>query len=258
MLNKERWKGSALMAGVRLKEGADVRGTARPASPIPRWERLLDRVVLGLGRSPWGKSGLGRPRGIMHIFRLVERILKWRRPLRPVRAGGILRFEIAPLPAREIVLRGDEVVRRGELSIILHFDNPTLAALSADEPSVRLLTWRLVRIAGQDFEALAQLVQQGDIPAGVRVIWAETVFYQVLRRFGFTLRPAEPSLRAPFARLFMLSLLAIYGRPRPLARGGRSLDHLRIGEAWLSIDDLLERFPSRPSNVRVTAIGRGG
>ncbi|MGH2345674.1 MAG: hypothetical protein ACRDG4_10645, partial [Chloroflexota bacterium] len=65
-------------------------------------------------------------------------------------------------------------------------------------------------------------------------------------------------LRAPFARLFMLSMLAIYGRPRHLAQGGRALDHLRIGEAWLSIDDLLDRFPSHPLDQRVPAIGCRG
>lgn len=184
----------------------------------------------------------------MHIFRLVERILERRRPTRLVREGGITRFEIAPLPVREIVLRDGAVVQRGELCVGLHFDNPTLAALTADEPSVRRLTWRLTRIGGEDLEALAQLIRQGTIPAGIRVIWTETVFYQALQRFGFTLRPAEPSLRAPFARLFMLAMLAIYGRPRPLAQGGRALDHLRLGEAWLSIDDLLARFPSLPPN----------
>lgn len=194
----------------------------------------------------------------MHIFRLVERILERMRPLRPVREGGIVRYEIVPLPARAIVLRDNEVVRRGEPCVGLHFANPTLAALSAHEPSIRFLTWRLARIGGQDLEALAQLVRQGAIPAGIRVIWAETVFYQALQRFGFTVRPAEPSLRAPFARLFMLSMLAIYGRPRPLAQGGRALDHLRIGEAWLSIDDLLDRFPSHPLDQRVPAIGCRG
>jgi hypothetical protein len=179
----------------------------------------------------------------MHIFQLVERFLEWRRPARLAREGGITRFEIAPLPVRKIVLGDGAVVRRGELCVILHFDNPTLAALSAGEPSVRRLTWRLARIGGEDLEALAQLVRQGEIPAGIRAIWAETVFHQALPRFGFAVRPAEASLRAPFARLFMLSILAIYGRPRQLALGGRALDHLRIGEAWQSIEQFLERFP---------------
>jgi hypothetical protein len=190
----------------------------------------------------------------MHIFRLVERILERIRPLRPVREGGILRFEIVPLPSRPIVLCGGEVVRHGEPCVSLHFDNCILAALSADDPDVRHLTWRLARIGVQDLGAIAQLVRQGDIPAGTRVIWAETIFYESLLRFGFAIRPAKPGLRAPFARLFLLTMLAIYGRPRHSSRGGRALDHLRLGEAWLPIDDLLARFPTHPADAPAPAI----
>lgn len=56
----------------------------------------------------------------MHIFHLVERVMERNHPPRLVREGGILRYEIAPLPARKIVLRGDEVVRRGAACVILH------------------------------------------------------------------------------------------------------------------------------------------
>jgi hypothetical protein len=192
----------------------------------------------------------------MHVFRLVERIMERTRPLRPVREGGILRFDIAPLPARDIVLRDGSVVRHGERCVILHFDNRMLAARSANEPSVRVLTWRLARMGGQDLEALARRIRQGDIPPGIRVIWAETVFYEALVRFGFTIRPAAPGLRAPFARLFMLAMLATYGRPRHLSQDGRTIDHLRLGEAWLLIDDLLDRFPVPLSDAQAPAACR--
>ena len=215
-----------------------------PNSPIPRWEHWLDRIVLALGRSPWGESGFGRPRGLMHVFRLAERILSWGHTVRPLGEGGILRYEISRLPVSLIGTRGAELLQRGDRCVILHFDNSTLATLSAGEPNLRRLTWRLARICGQDLEILAQLARQGAIPPGIQAIWAETLVYHALRRWGFATRLAQPTIRTPFARLFMLAILAIYGRPRQLSQGGRALDHLRLGEAWISIEELLERFPA--------------
>ncbi|HVC81346.1 MAG TPA: hypothetical protein VNL35_12700 [Chloroflexota bacterium] len=181
----------------------------------------------------------------MHVFRLVERVLARSHTLHPLGEGGILRYEIAPLPVPAIGPRGGELIRRGDPCVILHFDNPTLAALSAGEPNVRRLTWRLTRLCARDLDALAQLARQGVIPAEIQAIWAETLVYQALRRWGFATRLARPTIRTPFARLFMLAILAIYGRPRQLSHGGRALDHLRLGEAWIDINDLLERFPPR-------------
>jgi hypothetical protein len=186
----------------------------------------------------------------MHVFRLVERVLARSHTLSPLSSGGILRYEIAPLPVPAIWPRGGELIRRGAQCVILHFDNPTLTALSADEPDVRRLTWRLTRLCGQDLEVLARLARQGVIPDGIQAIWAETLVYQALRRYGFATRFAMPSLRTPFARLFMLAMLAIHGRPRHLAKGGRALDHLRLGEAWISIEALMERFPAPDSRAR--------
>ena len=179
----------------------------------------------------------------MHVFRLVERVLERSHTLRPLAEGGILRYEIAPLPVPAIGPRGGELIRRGNLCVILHFDNPTLAALSAGEPNPRRLTWRLTRLCAGDLEVLARLARQGAIPPGIQVIWAETLVYQALRRWGFSTRLARSTIRTPFARLFMLAILAIYGRPRRLSQGGRALDHLRLGEAWTTIKELRERFP---------------
>jgi hypothetical protein len=204
----------------------------------------LDRVVLALGRSPWGFAGYGRARGILHVFRLVELLLERKRPLRPLRAGGIVRYEIAPLPTRTFPLRGQAPVRRGETVIILHFDNRMLASLAESATSIHSLTWRLVRLGAGELRVLADMSRSGVLPQGVRAVWAETVFYQALPRVGFTIRPAPRTIRTPFARLFMLCILAIYGRPGQL-RQSRSLEHLQLGEAWMSLDELQRRFPSR-------------
>jgi hypothetical protein len=230
----------------------------RVAGPAPRtyaggWEQHLDWIVLALGRSPWGSAGYGRPRGILHIFRFVERLIERRRPLRPLRAGGIVRYEIASLPARPIPLDGRAPVPRGEPVVILHFDNRVLASLAESATSIQALTWRLVRLGSGDLRLLADMARSGALPKGVRAVWAETVFYQALPRVGFTLRPAPRTIRTPFARLFMLCMLAMYGRPGQLARS-RSLNHLQLGEAWMSLDELRRRFPSRRSGAAAAAL----
>lgn len=88
--------------------------------PNPAWERALDRTVLALARSPWGSSGHGRPRGIMHIFRQVERLIERGHPTHALRPGGLVRYEVTPLTAgRPLTLPGRPPVRRGEPAIAL-------------------------------------------------------------------------------------------------------------------------------------------
>jgi hypothetical protein len=180
----------------------------------------------------------------LHIFRLAEQLLESGHPPIPVREGGIVRYEILPLPARTIPLPGQPPIRRGEPVIGLHFDNRMLAELAATLPDTQQLTWRLIRSGSADLRRLADLARSGTFPDGVRVLWAETVIYRALRRYGFTTRAAPRTLRTPFARLFMLGMLATYGHPEHLPQG-RTLQHLQLGEAWMTLDDLLERYPPK-------------
>jgi hypothetical protein len=215
---------------------------------VPWWEERLDRLVLALGRSPWGESGLGRPRGIMHVFQFVERVLVRLHPSQPLRPGGIVLYEVLRYPGRSLPLPGRAAVRKGELVIGLHFDNQVLASLDAAEPSVSALTWRLNRIGAEDLRVLAQKVNDGAFPPGIRAVWGETLIYRALRRLGFTIRPSSPSLRTSFARLFLLSMLATYGRPGQLD-SERGLAQLRLGDAWMSVDELRRRFRADTSNA---------
>jgi hypothetical protein len=211
--------------------------TPRAKARVGPWEQCFDRLVLALGHSAFGPSGRGRPRGILHVFRLVERLLARGHDFHPLRPGGIVRYEIAPLPARALRLGGGVVVAPGELVVMLHFDNQAIAALSA--PGTQALTWQMVRAARLDLRALAALSQRGALPSAVRAVWAETLFYQSLARYGFATRPARRGVRAPFARLFMLTLLAIYGRD---GVAGVDPSQLPLGEAWTGLNELRRRF----------------
>jgi YkoP domain len=215
---------------------------------VPRWEHWLDRTVLALGRPPWGESGSGRPRGIMHIFRFVEYVLECLHPSKPLRPGGIARYEVIRFGGAPLPLRGQPAIRKGEMVIGLHFDNRVVASMEAAESSIQILTWRMLRVGTEDFALLADLVRQGVFAPGIRAVWGETVLNRVLRRLGFHVRPAARNLRTPFARLFFLCVLAIYGRPGYFA-DDRTLDRLQLGEIWLSVDELLERYPAGASTV---------
>jgi hypothetical protein len=212
------------------------------ASRGPAWEWVLDRAVLALGRTPWGRTGFGSPHGLMRVFLLVERLLLRRHRIMPVRQNGALRYEVAPYPGRPFALGNGTEVQRGETAILLHWDNHALAALQANADGVHALTWQLAKLAIVDLQCLADMIRDGAIPAGVRAIWTETVHYQMLPRYGFTIRPAARDLRTPWARLFMLCMLAIYSRPGQLD-DARVLRRLQLGDAWIGVSDLLARYP---------------
>ena len=214
----------------------------KQAGRPPAWERWLDRTVLALGRSPWGRSGYGRPRGLMHVFVWIEQILLWGHHVAPLRQDGVVRYEVGPYPGRPLPRADGTTLRRGERAILLHWDNRALASLeAASAGDAQLVTWQLAKRSVADLRCLADLVRDGSISAGLQTIWAETVHYNMLPRYGFTVRPAARSFRTPWARLFMLCMLTIYSRPGQLD-DARVLEQLRLGEAWMSVDELLERY----------------
>jgi len=180
----------------------------------------------------------------MRVFLLVERLLLRRHRLVPVRQNGALRYEVAPYPGKPFALGNGTEVQRGETAILLHWDNHALAALQTNADGVHALTWQLAKLAIVDLQYLADMFRDGAIPAGVRAIWTETVHYQMLPRYGFMIRPAARSLRTPWARLFMLCMLAIYSRPGQLD-DARVLRRLQLGDAWIGVSDLLARYPAR-------------
>jgi hypothetical protein len=181
----------------------------------------------------------------MRLFVLIERILLWGHHVETLRPDGVVRYEVGPYPGRPIVLADGTVLRRGETAILLHWDNQALASLeAASAAEVHSLTWQIAKRSVADLQCLAEKVRDGTIPAGVRTIWAETVHYNMLTRYGFTARPAAQSFRTPWARLFMLCMLNIYSRPGQLD-DARVLERLRLGEDWMSVDVLLERYHAR-------------
>jgi peptidoglycan-N-acetylglucosamine deacetylase len=133
-------------------------------------------------------------------------------------------------------------VHAGDRIIQLHFNNRTLAQLSAAHTSRRHMAWEVTRRTEQDLTALAGMVKSGAFPDGTQAVWAETVIYRAMARAGFQLRAAKPGLRRPFARLYILTLMAIYGPPGFIDRDPERLEHYQLGEAWMDLRDLVQRY----------------
>jgi hypothetical protein len=211
------------------------------ASVRASFDRLLLRVVFllaGPGRTPGG----GRPTGILHVFVLAERLLQPQYRAYPPHAGGVLSFEIGRLPWGTRPLPLNPPVHARDRIIRLHFNNRTLAQLSTAHTSRRHLAWEVARRTEQDLTALAGMVKSGAFPDGTRAVWAETVIYRAMARVGFELRAAKPGLRRPFARLYFLTLMAIYGPPGFIDRDPEQLEHYQLGEAWMDLRDLVLRY----------------
>jgi hypothetical protein len=218
---------------------------ARSDAAVSRWEQWLTLFVFAVGRLASGPSGRGRARGILRIFYLAERVAAWRRGLRPVRPGGMLRYEIGPLPGRALPLPGQPAVRHGERVLILHFDSRTFLAQGMAVPCAQARTWQLSRIAMTDLSALAAMARDGAFPDEVRAAWGETITYRTIARFGFATRPAPYTWRSAFIRLFQLGLVSIYSRDG-LAHSDETYQRLRLGEVWIGLDQLQRRYLGRP------------
>jgi hypothetical protein len=219
--------------------------SGRSGTAVSRREQWLERLVFAVGRLALGPSGRGRARGILRIFQLAERVDDHRRRVRPLRPGGMLGYEIGPLPGRALPLPGQPAVRHGERVVIIHFDNRTILAHAATVASTEELAWKMSRIAIKDLTALAALARDGALPSDVRAAWAETIRYRSMARFGFTTRPAPYSWRSAFLRIFQLGLLAIYS-PDGLAHLDESRRRLRLGENWIGLDLLQRRYLGNP------------
>jgi hypothetical protein len=217
---------------------------ARADTVVSRREQWLARFVFAVGRLTSGPSGRGRARGILRIFYLAERVAAWRRGLRPARPGGMLRYEIAPLPGRALPLPGQPAVRHGERVVILHFDSRTFPAQATAIPGTQARTWRLSRIAIEDLRALAAMTRDGAFPVDVRAAWGETILHKDMARWGFTTRPAPYTWRSAFIRLFQLGLASIYSRDE-LAHHDETYRRLRLGEVWIGLDELQRRYLDR-------------
>lgn len=205
-------------------------------------ERVLVAFVFFLSRMGRGRPGYGRPTGILYVFAFAERMLERGHEIRALQACGVLRYEIARLPRGTRPLPLCPPVQPGDRIICLHWDNNVLAHIVGSEESSHRIAREVTRRTASDLTTLAGMVEAGVFPSDIRAVWPETVVYRALARLGFGIREAKPGIRRPFARLYILALMAIYGPPGLIDRSPDRLRHYQLGESWMDLRHLVQQY----------------
>jgi hypothetical protein len=210
---------------------------------LDRLDDQLARLVFAL--VPARRAGGGKAAGMLRVFTVAECLLQRGHAITPVRPGGFLRYEVTPFPSGRRPLPCSPPVEPGDPVLVLHFDNQALADVWATNVAAARMTWRLYTRMVDDLRVLASMMCDGKVGNGVGAVWCETVLYEVMARIGFDTRPGACTVRRPFARLYFLSLMAVYGPVGNAGRASAQLRRYRLGEAWLDRDTFVKRFAAK-------------
>ena len=202
------------------------------------WEDGLARLVLRLGNVAYDESGRVQTSGTLRIIQMAERLAMVGHKKRLLKAGSILQYEIARWSGPNLPLPNQLPVCAGEQVLILHLDNESIPRLLDSLGHTRIITWQGLKLLADDLSELAALARLGAFPDNIRAVWAETLLYPVLARFGFSSRPTPRSLRAVFVRIYLLGLVATYGRGRRTEPSRGHQSRARLGQAWIALSDL--------------------
>ena len=215
----------------------------RPETRPSAWENCLVQGMLALGNVSYDVDGRARTAGTLRIVQLAERLATFGHEKQLVNPHGILQYEIARWSGRPLPLVGQPPLRRGEPFLMLHFNNAELSQAFGGLSNERAVAWQGVRMLRAELRMLAGRSSSGHLPEGVRAIWAETLLYPALARFGFSTRPSPRSLRTALVRVYLLGLTMIYSEGK-LTRSSTSQQYrMRLGEAWITLSQLKSRLP---------------
>ncbi len=211
---------SVLKAGTRSQTGSRTGAAAGGrVQPLSRFAWLLLRL---------GKAGEGRAVGVLTVWSWWERLTTWWQHVRPVQAGGVLRFNLTRYRGPDVVLRDGSVVHAGDRIVELHLDNRALLARAAE---ARANPWSLVRAVDGDLEALRGRIAAGRL-GEVRALHGVSLFARAGARLGFEVRPLPTTWQWTLVRFFFVGLVALYhhqGWKAASVAAGRW-----PGEVWMS------------------------
>lgn len=173
---------------------------------------------------------------------LVERVDRWRRGIRPARAGALVGLERSTHRGMAVDLGEGGALRAGDRVWTLHLDNARLRQLAGDADRWPTLAYA---VAAADLEAIARSV--GSMPADERpvALGGVTLLAPLARRLGFRVAARPPSLRVRLEDWYLRSLLARWA-PSGRERLTRGHGELRAAGIWISTGDLLRRYGPPP------------
>lgn len=181
------------------------------------------------------------PGALDPVLRLVERLDRWRRRIRPVAPNSLLGVEMGRYRGPEVHLSDGTKLGPGSSVWFLHIDNARLGDLAA----AAIWPTRGYTVARSELVVLARRVAGMQPEARPKALGGVTLLGALSRRLGFEVVARARTPRARLEDWYLRSLLARWapaGRRR-LARGHGAL---RTAATWISTGELLRRYGPPP------------
>lgn len=210
--------------GVSLAELPDLLATLRVRGyrplPVGELDGLRSETLRGLLQRLWRA-------GVDDRFDRAHRVLKL-----TARARGLFRISRRPypFPGHPPALPGGPPFPPGTPAAELHIHSKRLVALA------ELSALTAYRAFGESLRDVAAALQGREDYREVKLVWALTLFHEVLPPLGFGLQALENPRQARVTAFFMNLLRLLYGAKNS---GGRGIVPQL---AWISRGALLERY----------------